>query len=446
MSAIKVGIIGYPLGHSMSQYIHERIMEAAGISGRYEVMEISPKELPTYAPILLREFTGFNVTIPHKVALVPYMDELDARVQEYGALNTVCRRVGYNTDADGFLSLGMDFAGKKVLVTGAGGVSRMMTCEAAKAKGKVTVLARSLEKAAALQSELRGKGLSIDITDSVDDYGMAEIFLQGTPCGMWPNIHEAAPGIEAIDANTLVFDTIYNPKPTKLLLTAKKRGAKTLSGLSMLFYQALAAEKIWSPEADFADERMARLLPEIEKEMLRNYPMKIVLTGFMGAGKTEIGRMLAAELRVPFVDLDEEIVRVAGCPIREIFARDGEESFRRMESAVFLEVMKHKERAVVSLGGGAVMREENRKVLAASNARTVFLRAPIDVLWERIHGDEGRPMLQGGDDLSSTDAQYRHAEALYLSRIPLYEEIADVTADATRSPEDVLRNVMDALS
>ena len=134
MSAIKAGLIGSPLGHSMSPYIHERIMEAGGISGTYELYEISPEELPKYAPILMRDLTGFNVTIPHKVSILPFLDETAPMVKEYGAANTVSGKIGYNTDVDGFLSCNIPMKDKKVLLLGAGGVSRMMAIEALKAR------------------------------------------------------------------------------------------------------------------------------------------------------------------------------------------------------------------------------------------------------------------------------------------------------------------------
>ena len=149
MSVIKAGLIGCPLGHSLSPYIHERIMEASGISGRYELYEISPEELPKYAPILMKELTGFNVTIPHKVAILPFLSEVAPMVKEYGAANTVCGKVGYNTDVDGFLSCGIPLD-RKVLLLGAGGVARMMAVETLKAGGDLSIWARSPEKALAL--------------------------------------------------------------------------------------------------------------------------------------------------------------------------------------------------------------------------------------------------------------------------------------------------------
>ena len=193
MSVINAGLIGSPLGHSMSPYIHERIMEASGISGKYELYEIAPAELEKYAPILMRELTGFNVTIPHKVSILPFLDDVAPIVKEYGAANTVCGKIGYNTDVDGFLSCGVPLEKKRVLLLGAGGVARMMAVEAVKAGADLSIWARSAEKAQALVDEVKSKGYGNVRTAEPDGAGIFATILNGTPCGMWPKVHDVIP-------------------------------------------------------------------------------------------------------------------------------------------------------------------------------------------------------------------------------------------------------------
>src|SRR5665647_53220 len=110
MSATKYGLIGHPLGHSLSPYIHERIMDAAGISGHYELYDVQPKDFAKDMPILMRELQGFNCTIPYKMDVIPFLDSLDEAASRCQAVNTVINRRGYNTDRDGFLSVGLDLA------------------------------------------------------------------------------------------------------------------------------------------------------------------------------------------------------------------------------------------------------------------------------------------------------------------------------------------------
>lgn len=445
MNAIKAGLIGYPLGHSMSPYIHERIMEASGIAGKYELYEISPEELPKYAPILMRELTGFNVTIPHKVAILPFLDETTPMVQTYGAANTVCGRVGYNTDVDGFLSCEIPM-NDQVLLLGAGGVSHMLAVEALKAGADLTIWARAQEKAEALAQECREKGFDRVRAWSADQQaeggshqadGKFDTILNGTPCGMWPNVHQTAPMLDALKPGGTFFDTVYNPCPTKSCMIQRARGNQAVSGLKMLLNQAIAAEKIWAPEAHFDDERLQAILPDIRRKLWEKNPMKVVFTGFMGAGKTTVGRMTAEELKLPFIDLDEEIVRIAGCPITEIFSKDGEEVFRRMERDVLKCELQKPESTVISLGGGVLTSEENRQLLAEANAVVIYLKVGADTIWSRVRGDQSRPLLQADDP----ETAYKKMCDRLAAREASYEAGSDVILPAAEPVSQVFDRV-----
>lgn len=438
MSAINAGLIGSPLGHSMSPYIHERIMEASGIYGKYELYEISPEELPKYAPILMRELTGFNVTIPHKVAILPFLDDMTPMVKEYGAANTVCGKIGYNTDVDGFLSCGVPLAGKKVLLLGAGGVARMMAVEAVKAGADLSIWARSPEKAQALADEVKSKGYEkVKVCEENGAGGAFDTVLNGTPCGMWPKVHDVIPKAGMLAEGGTFFDTIYNPCPTKTCLQYRADGRRAVSGLKMLLNQAIAAEKIWAPDAHFDDERLSQILPDIRRKLWEKNPIKLVFTGFMGAGKTTIGRMTANHLKIPFVDLDDKIVEVAGCPIREIFEKDGEETFRRMEHDILKRELDQPGSAVISLGGGVLTNVENEALLAESKAMLLYLKTDPDTIWERVKNDRSRPLL----DAKDADTAYKNMCARLASREPAYERAADVVIAAGGSVDSIFTNV-----
>ncbi|MBR2751636.1 MAG: hypothetical protein IKD90_10960 [Clostridiales bacterium] len=438
MSAIKAGLIGCPLGHSMSPYIHERIMEASGIFGKYELYEIAPEELPKYAPILMRELTGFNVTIPHKVAILPFLDDVAPMVKEYGAANTVCGKIGYNTDVDGFLSCGVPMKDKKVLLLGAGGVARMMAIEALKAGADLSIWARSPEKALVLIDECKAKGYDkVTAAEKVAGGSAFDTILNGTPCGMWPNVHDGIPEAGLLADDGTFFDTIYNPCPTKTCLRYRAEGKTAVSGLKMLLNQAIAAEKIWAPDAHFDEARLSEILPDVRKKLWEKNPIKLVFTGFMGAGKTTVGRRTADQLKIPFIDLDDEIVKVAGCPIREIFEKDGEEAFRKMEHEILKRELEKQGSAVISLGGGVLTNEENEKLLLQSKSMLIYLKVTPQTIWERVKNDRSRPLL----DAKDADTAYKNMVARLESREPTYERGADVVLPADEDVEVILAKV-----
>src|ERR1035437_5355839 len=186
MSATKYGLIGHPLGHSLSPYIHERIMDTIGVSGRYELYDLDPKNLAHDLPVLMRELNGFNWTIPYKMDVIPFLDGLDESAANCGAVNTVMRRRGYNTDRDGFLAAGLDLSRKKVLIIGAGGVAHMMAHEALAQDAHIWICARNKEKVDKLVSKLRAAG-GTDIHVMREEAfcaGDMDVVLNGTPQGM----------------------------------------------------------------------------------------------------------------------------------------------------------------------------------------------------------------------------------------------------------------------
>lgn len=451
MSAIKYGLIGHPLGHSLSPYIHERIMEASGISGRYELYDLSPQDFAKYLPVLLRDLQGFNCTIPYKMDVIPFLDSLDETASRYSAVNTVMNRRGYNTDRDGFLSVGLAMTGKKVLILGAGGVSRMMAFEALAQHAKIWISARNPEKAHKLAAELISAGgkevyvLPEEELQMVNDNsaGDLDVVLNGTPLGMWPFCGELASPPSVFRAGQQVFDTVYNPAATKWVLHAKKNGARASGGLSMLFWQAAAAEKIWHPDIKFEESRLLSILPDLSREMLRHSPVKYVFTGFMGAGKTTISKEVAHILKIPVYDLDDQIEERRGCSVTEIFARDGEAGFRKAEVTVINELLSKEGSALIATGGGALMQDEVRASIRSHGAMVVYLHASLDCLWTRVGNSSGRPLL--GDLCDEASDRFSKVACLYEVRLPTYESYCDIKIDAEKDREAVVSEVIAAL-
>lgn len=277
MAIPRYAVLGYPLGHTMSPFIHEKLFAVHGVQAAYETMELSPLALPQAMP-MLREMDGFNLTIPHKSAILPFLDRLDGRAALYGAVNTVkCGRafIGYNTDYLGFLraleSAGIALSGS-VLLCGAGGAAHMMAFEAAAAGCSLTIAARpsGLSRAQALAAQVAKKQPGSHpyacAYDSLE--GAFDLLLNATPAGMYPNPDAMPVEEHVVHRCKAVFDAIYNPRETRLLRAARQNGSKCAYGMPMLVWQAAAAQEIWNG-LPFTMQEVAPVIEQANWEMER---------------------------------------------------------------------------------------------------------------------------------------------------------------------------------
>lgn len=242
------GVIGHPVGHSLSPLMHNTAFGEAGINGVY--LAFSVTELAgAVSGVRALSIRGLSVTIPHKEAVVPLLDALDPLAERIGAVNTIHNRegrlIGYNTDASGALSAlseVVDIAGTDVAVLGAGGAARAVGFALRDAGGRVTILNRSAGK---------GEGLAADIGASFhplagfrgDDYG---VVINTTPLGMHPHVEEMPIPEKEIKEDTVIMDIVYNPLRTRLLTAAESRGARTIDGLAMFVRQGAAQFELWT--------------------------------------------------------------------------------------------------------------------------------------------------------------------------------------------------------
>ena len=438
----RFGLIGHPLGHSLSPEIHACILRTAGIEGTYDLYDIAPEDLAHRLPVLMDELDGFNCTIPHKQALIPHMQALDVSAQRCGAVNTVSDGVGYNTDIEGFLASELVLTDRDVLLLGTGGTSHMMGAMCLEKRCRsLAIRSRDASKASALAEHLGHVFPDFAdrcyISEEADSDRTFDVILNGTPVGMWPNAGGLPCETAHLRPGVAVFDAIYNPIATRFVLNARRRGARAQGGLQMLVRQAVAAQQIWNPDVMIdAAEVEAAVFPELTAALLRDFPVKILLTGFMGCGKSTVSRLLAARLGLGVVDVDEEIVRTAGQPIAAIFAERGETGFRALEAEVAESVLRSPRSAVVAAGGGLPVSKANQAMIRRTNTLVVNIDISFEAAWQRIATDSARPLAWG-----------RHrAEALYAARAHIYDAFCDFNTETKEKPEDVAAIIADALT
>ena len=259
-----VGLIGYPLGHSVSPAMQQAAFDHYQLDLRYEAWETEPSELGNIlAHLRLPSTLGANVTVPYKEAVMPLVDELDELAVEIGAVNTIVNRYGklsgYNTDAGGFLRAlkqegGFDPAQKRVVLLGAGGVARAAGFALARAGARSLVITDIIaERAHALASDLQRQGVEIRVLlqnglQFMEALSGCELVVNCTPIGMKHSASEGQSPLEAalIPKGALIYDVVYNPLETRLLADAREAGARTLGGLAMLVYQGALAFELWT--------------------------------------------------------------------------------------------------------------------------------------------------------------------------------------------------------
>lgn len=268
----KFTLLGYPLGHSLSPFIQSELFKIKGMAAEYGLLELPAERLSKEAFLGL---DGFNVTIPHKLNIIPFLDKLSERAGTLGCVNTVkCdgeMLFGYNTDYDGFLGAlklnGIELAGRAA-IAGCGGTARMM-CHAVAAYGCeifLIVRPRSVDRANALADELKGKYPGLKIKVGLPQ--SCDILLNATPAGMYPHPGDTAVPEQLIKNSDAVFDAVYNPSRTKLLQIADDVGVKTASGLAMLVLQAAEAQKIWIG-SEFSDGEIHDVISKAAEELER---------------------------------------------------------------------------------------------------------------------------------------------------------------------------------
>ena len=403
------GLLGETLKHSHSPEIH-------GLMGdpNYKIFEVEKSKLRDF--IKAREFDGLNVTIPYKRAVMPLLSNCSETARKTGSVNTIVKKddgklYGYNTDVFGFAYL-IEFSkisirDKFCLVLGdGGGAAAVKLVLDAMGASRIVCLTRS------------GQNKLSDIANFSD----AQILINTTPVGMYPNNGEAAVSLDGLNRLEAVFDIVYNPLKTQILLDAESRGIPAFNGLPMLTAQAKRSRELFL-DAAIDDDVIPKLTARIAGQMLN-----ITLIGMPGCGKTTIGKALAERLNRRVIDLDEAIVKLYGKTPAEIIKTNGEAEFRRTEH-VTAQWAGKRTGIIISTGGGVVTRPDNRAPLA-QNGVIVFIHRDI----KQLPLDE-RPISQS-----------MPIEELYEKRLPLYRSWADFEIENNGSIDDAVDAILNCLS
>lgn len=271
------GLLGHPLGHSMSPFIHQALFALSGRPQPYALHDVAPEDLKTQVPKLLAG-QGFNITIPYKVEIIPFLTQLSEKAGLYQSVNTVeikdGRYIGHNTDVDGFLhgirSLGVELSQGPVLMLGSGGVANMIATEVVLAGSPLTIAVRKedVKQAAALKERLLKIKPDAEIITCLlnEPNGSYRLLVNATPVGMYPNTQSCPVTQDIIRQAEAVFDLVYNPFETQLVQTAKSLGLPAGGGLSMLVWQAAVAHEIWFGDS-FTDQQIQQVILQAKEYM-----------------------------------------------------------------------------------------------------------------------------------------------------------------------------------
>ncbi len=406
MNKNKFGLLGKTLKHSYSKVIHKKLGDY-----EYNLIELLPDKFEDF--VKANEYAGYNVTIPYKKDIMPYLDVIDSSAEDIGAVNTVVKRgdklYGYNTDFNGMkytvLRAGIEVSGKVVAILGTGGTSNT-------AKAVFKSLGARLILTVSRSGEIN--------YDNVYERQDVEIIVNTTPVGMYPLTDNSPIDLSKFSKLVGVVDVVYNPFITKLIYQANSLGIKCADGLPMLVAQAKFASELFN-DIKISDSVIEKVIADLRSEKLN-----IVLVGMPGSGKSTVGRQIAKQLGREFIDTDKEIERRIGMSIPEYFEKYGETEFRKVEKTVCAEVGANNGKIIAT--GGGVVKDFANKFFLKQNGRIYYLCRSIDKLCM-----EGRPLSKDRDAVKK----------LYDERKDAYEFFADKKVDNNGEIDSTVKGVLE---
>ena len=370
------GLLGEKLGHSFSKEIHESINDYT-----YNLIEVSKENLNCFMEN--KNFKAINVTIPYKEMVIPYLYYIDPKAKEIGAVNTIINKdnllYGYNTDYLGLRQLifknNIDFKNKKVLILGNGGTSKT-----------AFVLSNDLGCSKVIKVSRKTSKNTITYDEAKTLYNDANIIINTTPCGMYPN-DDLVLDLDNFNNLEAVIDVIYNPINTNLIRQAKNKNIKAVNGLYMLVAQAVYASYLFVSK-DVVESKIDEVYKKIKNEKL-----SISLIGMPSCGKSTISLELGKLLHKEVIDTDCLIEQELKMPIASFLNKDNEQEFRNIETKVIENISKHNN-LIISTGGGIIKKNENVDYLKR-NSIVIFIDRDLDLL----QATSSRPLSSNKTDL-----------------------------------------------
>lgn len=412
------GVIGRPILHSKSPKIFRFIFRNWGINGNYVAFIVdSVEEAISFGKKI--GFSGLNVTSPYKEEILRHVDLMDDRVKKLRAANTIIfsgeTTFAFNTDVDGireaFSKNGVELKGKKVAIIGAGGSAKAVAFFVS-SHTSFFIFNRSDKNAKNIITIFGGSYICPQDKERLKEMDVLIFCL--------PAYLDFEFG-DFIREGQVFFDANYvRTKERKKVL--EERGIKYIGGEDWFLFQAIYSARHFLG-IEIAYEALKDVLYGSEKKS------KIIcLIGFMGSGKTEVGRSLAEKLGFEFLDTDEVIEAKERITIDRIFKEKGEGYFREIEEKIITELLNTKKEAVISLGGGSILSAKVREALK-EKAVTVWLWAEKETILNRTFGSKSRPLLK-----------YERIDELLKERMPFYKETADIIVSTENRVVDEIAN------
>ena len=407
---MKYGLIGEKLGHSFSKEVHSMLSDY-----EYEICEISKDDLDSF--MRKASFKAINVTIPYKESVIPYLSYISEEAKKIGSVNTIVNRggklYGYNTDFFGMVSLinkmHLSIKGRKTIILGTGGTSKtaLAVAESLGAEPIITV------------SRTKKEGV-VDYEELMKDHLDAEVIINTTPVGMYPDNFSSPLDLSPFTKLVGVIDAIYNPIRSNLVLDALDRGIKAEGGLYMLVAQAVYASEIFL-DKKYPTEKLDKIYKKIKRKK-----ENIVLIGMPASGKSTVAGLLSAELSRTVLDTDKMIEDARQKRISEIFESEGESAFRDYETCEIANASLQNNR-IIATGGGAVIKKENVRMLKQNGV--LFC---IDRPYRKLVPTSDRPLASNLESIKKR----------YDERYNIYLESADTRIDADDQPVNVAKKII----
>ena len=409
---MKYGLIGERLGHSFSKEVHGLLSDY-----EYEIREIERDELDGF--MRRADFKAINVTIPYKEAVIPYLSYISEEAKLIGSVNTVVNRdgklYGYNTDFHGMTALinkmRLSITGKKTVILGTGGTAKTATA-VAKHLGADPIITVSRTKRDGV----------IDYAELYREHTDAEIVINTTPVGMYPDNFSSPIDVSRFTGLKGVIDAVYNPIRTALVVDALEMSVKAEGGLYMLVAQAVYASEIFLG-VKYPLEKLSKIYNKIRRKK-----ENIVLIGMPASGKSTVSKLLADELSRKRLDTDAMVVDTRGKSIPEIFEEEGEAAFREYETTEVANASLQNN-LVIATGGGVILNHDNVKMLK-QNGVLFFIDRPYNKLLPTVD----RPLASSLEDIKKR----------YDERYGIYCASADHIIDADDTPVAVVRKITGA--